>query len=210
MIVADVAGHGIAAALSMSKLSAEVRLLAGTLKSPARILNTLNANLWRQGLDTRFITLLLAMLDPARHQVTLACAGHMPPILRRRGGSLFEPGRQRYGPPLGAVRDVLYEETSFRIEPGDTLTLYTDGITEATDPADEMYGEERLRARIAAAHAPQEIMESVIDDVRQFTQRRPPEDDICLVCFGRRAADEPPEVGEVTRWRNAGVRRGSV
>ncbi len=188
MIIADVAGHGIAAALSMSKLSAEVRLLVATMRSPAAILTTLNENMFRQRLDAHFITLAIAVLDLQCHRVTLACAGHMPPILRRRCGTLSEPNRSHFGPPLGAVTNTRYVEYNFGIEQGDTLTLYTDGITEAISPAGEYYGVGRLHQQILKASEPDEIKQELISDLTRFVGEHPQEDDICFVAFGRTLA----------------------
>jgi len=185
IIIADVAGHGIASALSMSKLSAEVRLLTSTVQDPAPILNMLNENMWRQNLDERFITLLIALLDPVGHEFCLACAGHMPPLLRSCDGRLVEPGRERFGPPLGAVRDFEYVQDSLTLSPGEILTLYTDGITEAINQAKEAYGERRLHQQIADAASPRDIVRHIIADLNRFTGRQSQQDDICLVCFGR-------------------------
>lgn len=185
VIIADVAGHGIAAALSMSKLSAEVRLLVATMQSPGAILTTLNQNMFRQRLDARFITLAIAKLDPRQHFVTLACAGHMPPILRRHYGKLTSPNRNHYGPPLGAVEHTQYGECTFGLDPGDSLTLYTDGITEAVNPGGEFYGLGRLHRQILKACEPETIKQEVIGDLAQFVGEQPQEDDICFVAFGR-------------------------
>ncbi|MFV1968540.1 MAG: SpoIIE family protein phosphatase, partial [Pirellulaceae bacterium] len=185
VIVADVAGHGIASALSMSRLSAEVRLLVSTVYEPDEILNALNRNMWRQGVDERFITLLIAMLDPENHELQIACAGHMPPLLRSGDGRLNEPGRSRFGPPLGAVEDFEYVLDKLTVSPGETLTLYTDGITEATNCAEESYGEPRLRSQIATATCPADTVHNIFADVNQFVGKRTQQDDICLVCFGR-------------------------
>jgi serine phosphatase RsbU (regulator of sigma subunit) len=185
VIIADVAGHGIASALSMSKLSAEVRMLVSTLHEPNEILNALNRGMCRQGGEQRFITLLMTIVDPASHEFQIACAGHMPPLLRTAEGQLCEPGRDRFGPPLGAVPDFPYVHDTFTLASGEMLTLYTDGITEATNLAGEVYGESRLRARVVAARCPDEIVREIIADVAEFTSQQSQRDDICLVCVGR-------------------------
>jgi serine phosphatase RsbU (regulator of sigma subunit)/pSer/pThr/pTyr-binding forkhead associated (FHA) protein len=185
VIIADVAGHGIASALSMSKLSAEVRMLVSTVHKPHEILHALNGSMCRQGGESRFITLLLTIFDPATHAFQIACAGHMPPLLRTAEGDLREPGRDRFGPPLGAVPDFPYVDDAFSLAVGETLTLYTDGITEATNLAGEVYGESRLRARIVAARCAAETVRTIIADVTQFTGQQSQRDDICLVCIGR-------------------------
>jgi serine phosphatase RsbU (regulator of sigma subunit) len=185
VIVADVAGHGIAAAISMSKLSAEVRLLTSSMQSPGEVLTELNDNLWRQHLDSRFITLLIAVLDPQTHLVTLSCAGQMPPLVRLRSGKLVEPDRENYGPPLGALERVRFVEHQFSMQPEDVLVLYTDGITEAANSEGEFYGIERLRSQIAGASSARSIRDGVISDLAQFMGEQPPEDDMCLVALGR-------------------------
>jgi serine phosphatase RsbU (regulator of sigma subunit) len=206
VIVADVAGHGISAAISMSKLSAEVRLLAATLESPGRVLTALNDNMWRQRWDSRFITLLIGLLDPHYHHVTMACAGHMPPVLRRCAGQLIEPDRERYGPPLGTVENLQYVEHVFHLGPGDSVAFYTDGISEASNAAGEEYGLDRLHARIRSASCPVAIRDGVIGDLARFMGSQPPEDDICFVTFGRVEDSAAPFTTEAPRVKEGQVR----
>jgi serine phosphatase RsbU (regulator of sigma subunit) len=113
----------------------------------------------------------------------------MPPLLRSNDGQVTQPGRNQFGPPLGAVRNFEFGQHSFSLGPEDTLILYTDGITEARCAAGEEYGEARLREQLVCHSRPREISRRIMEDVARFTQNAPQMDDICLLCFGRAPLD---------------------
>jgi sigma-B regulation protein RsbU (phosphoserine phosphatase) len=112
-------------------------------------------------------------------------AGHLPLLRRTRGGDVEEVGSAAVGIPLG-VFDRPYEETAARVEPGDVLLFYSDGVTEARDPRGRMYGPDRLREVLRAAPGDAETVGRVVlADVRAFAAGRPPGDDLTLVCLSR-------------------------
>ena len=117
--------------------------------------------------------------------MTVVNAGHLPP-LRRRGHVIEELGISAGGLPLGCDAKRSYEQIEVPLEPGDTILLYTDGITEAMNARGDVYGSGRMREVIG--HAPpgvEPVGQALLDDVRRFIRGRLQSDDICLVCFAR-------------------------
>lgn len=182
----DVSGKGVPAALLMAKLSAEARYCLVSEPSPAAAVFRLNNVFCDSAWEDRFITLVLAVLDPAQHEVTIVNAGHMAPLLRTAAGTVEEVSQGGAALPLGVDNDVDYDSFTLALAPGDSLTLYTDGFSEAMNMANEFYGADRLRAGLAAASGGVAALgQHVLDDVRRFVGSRPQADDMCVTCFGR-------------------------
>jgi serine phosphatase RsbU (regulator of sigma subunit) len=187
--VADVSGKGIAAALIMAELMGELKCLLTSIPSAAEVVQRVNYSAARRGTGEKFITLVLAVLDPKQHQVTLVNAGHMDPLWRHANGSVESVGAECRRTPLGIKEDEVYEEFRFQLQPGDSLTLFTDGITEAHIDGREMYRETRLREALEqASGSVEEIGQAVLDDLAALVGSQDQSDDICLVSFGRCAA----------------------
>jgi serine phosphatase RsbU (regulator of sigma subunit) len=182
----DVAGKDISAALLMARLSAATRFCLASAATVPEAVRQLNAVLTRAGSDDRFVTLVLAVLELDTNRLTLVNAGHMAPLLRRGGRALVEElGEEIIGLPL-AVMDRPYEQRVIPLEPGDTLVLYTDGVSEARNPAGDLYGADRVRAALQSAPAEVTALgQALLDDVRRFAGERPQSDDLTIVCFGR-------------------------
>ncbi|MHC4176941.1 MAG: SpoIIE family protein phosphatase [Planctomycetota bacterium] len=198
VVVADVSGKGAPAALLMARLSAETRFCLASEPTPAEAIGRLNRVFSGAVWEGRFVTLVLAVLDPARHEVAIVNAGHLPPLLRRPSSGGVGTGRCEGGAtveaiaepetrfPLGVDEDVVYAQHTLVRAPGDCLTLYTDGITEAMNDASDLYGRARLRAQLASdVQRVGVIGRGILDDVRQFVGTRAQSDDMCLTCFGR-------------------------
>jgi sigma-B regulation protein RsbU (phosphoserine phosphatase) len=185
VVVADVVGHGVAAALLMAKLSAETRFSLFSEPNAAAAITRLNERIAALNIQ-RFITLIMVVLDPANHTATIVNAGHMAPLHRRASGKIEEPGETIAGLPLGITDALGYEQCEVKIEPGDVLALYTDGVNESIDVAGAFYTIDRLRDHLRKLPAqPQKIGETIIEDVRKFLGKAPQNDDMCFVCFGR-------------------------
>ncbi len=184
IVVADVVGHGVAAALLMSKLSASVRFSFVMESEPAQGLTRLNRTLSPETFDGRFVTLVMVILNSQTHEITVVNAGHMAPLLRRQNGTLVEIGSSASGLPLMVDEDYQYQQYTDKFEPGDCFLLFTDGITEAMNPEGDLYGSERLRDSLQGSD-PCRVGQLVIDDVTRFMDDRPAKDDMCLVCCGR-------------------------
>jgi sigma-B regulation protein RsbU (phosphoserine phosphatase) len=186
VVLGDVSGKGISASLLMARLSADARYCLASEPAPAAAIARLNRTFCASEWEDRFITLVLAVLDPLAHEVTIVNAGHLPPLLRR--GTDVRPVAEDIAHlPLGVDRQTAYEQCTIALHPGDSLILYTDGITEAMNPGDELYSYERLIAQLSLEpDGIGQLGRQVLDDVRIFMGARPQSDDLCLVCFGRR------------------------
>ena len=185
IVVADVVGHGVAAALLMAKLSAEARFSLYSEPTPAAAVTRLNERLSSLNIQ-RFVTLILVVLDPKEHRAIVVSAGHMAPLHRRAKNKIEEPGDSVAGLPLGVTDAMGYSQAEFEIGRGDTLVLYTDGINESIDAAGAFYTIDRLRAMVLKqGPAVAKMGQAIVDDVRKFLGKAPQNDDMCLVCFGR-------------------------
>lgn len=187
VVVADVSGKGVAAALLMARLSAEVRFCLALAESPAEAVDRINAIFCNSGYEDRFVTFVLAVVDTARHELTVVNAGHMAPRLRAAAGDVRPVGEAESGPPLGVSPDQTYAAYRQTLAPGELVILFTDGVSEAMNAAGGQYGFERLRGALhRGGTGAAGCGRAILDDVRRFVGGRPQNDDICLVCFGRR------------------------
>ena len=143
MVISDVSGKGMGASLLASNLQASLRALASIHNNPSPILRAVNTALYESTDSDRFATLFLAALEPVNQCLVYSSAGHNPPLLRRADGSCewLEEGAT----PLGAFPGMEYPEARVPLQAGDTLVLYTDGVTEAEDAQEEQFGAEGLR-----------------------------------------------------------------
>ncbi|MEX0676741.1 MAG: SpoIIE family protein phosphatase [Pirellulales bacterium] len=186
VLLGDVAGKGVPAALLMAKLSGEVRYCLASESSPAAAVSRINASFSRSGWEDRFVTFVLALVDASRHEITVVNAGHMPPLLRHSQGIVEPIGEEQAGLPLGVDPDFQYEQHTRSIAPGDFLALFTDGISEAMNNDGELYGLERLEKQLAQPSVTvADLGRLILDDVKRFVGGCPQNDDICLACFGR-------------------------
>ncbi len=187
--VADVVGHGIAAAAMMAKVADEMKYCLHRESHPAAAIASLNDRLSYTQVD-RFVTLLMIVLDSEKHEVTIVNAGHSAPIWRRADGTIEEPGEDVSGLPVGIMEGMDYEQITIPLAPGESLTMYTDGVIEALSPAGDQFTVDRIRNHVKAGSQDlQAIGEAIINDVRQFVGNGPQVDDICLVCVQRHAGD---------------------
>lgn len=185
IIVADVVGHGVAAAMLMAKLSAETRFLLASKNSPSQAITKLNHHIATLGVE-KFVTLLCLVLDPESGKLDIVNAGHMCPIWLKTDGTIEEPGDEITGVPIGILEDFEYEQTSISIGTGERLVLYTDGINEAPNAAGDMFGIKKLQEKVAVQQGElQEIGDQLISEVRSFIEGTPQADDMCLVIIGR-------------------------
>jgi serine phosphatase RsbU (regulator of sigma subunit) len=185
IIVADVAGKGVAAALVMARVSAEAKFCLATEARPSGAMNRLNERLCQLGVD-RFVTMVILVLDPRTHDVTIVNAGHMPPIWWRADGTVEEPSRNTSSMALGIVPDIQYQEAVISLGPGESLTLYTDGVTDATDADGKDFQTQRILDHVKnAGGSAQNLGQSIVGDLQQFIGSHPQTDDICLVCVAR-------------------------
>jgi sigma-B regulation protein RsbU (phosphoserine phosphatase) len=185
--VGDVVGKGMPAALLTAKLSAEVRMFLRGDPTPVRVVELLNHQFDDGGVLDLYITFLLVILDVNLHRLSVVNAGHPCPLIRRRDGRLEEFGRSVSGLPLAIMPDFRYEMAETTLEPGETVILYTDGVTDSMNGASERIGETAFRQAIeSAGPGAQSIGEAVVKAVLRHAADRPQFDDITLVCLARK------------------------
>ena len=184
----DVAGKGVAAALMMAKFSGETRFCVSTEPTPMAAIGVLNNALCSAGIDERFMTMALCLLDVEASRLTLCSAGHPPIFLRRADGTVEELGEDISGFPLGIVPDWEYRQLEVDLHPGDVVVVYSDGVTDARSPAEEIYdSKERRRLLHRVVHSPggaEAVGKSILQEIREFSAGHKQADDITLVCFG--------------------------
>ena len=185
VLIADVSGHGAAAAVLMAVTHALAQLHPGLGCPPSDMLGFLNDHLSRKyTLDTgSFITAFYGILDPVRHRFVYASAGHPQPRIVRNGQVI--PVAAQGGFPLGIEECERYAEAKIDLMSGDRLVLFTDGITEARNSAGELFGTERLDAVLQGV--PQNadaIVQQILAAVDAFAGDRKPDDDRTIVVLG--------------------------
>lgn len=215
VVLGDVAGKGVPAALLVAKLSSEVRFCLASESDPVRAVALLNDQMLQGGLEElpgQFITLVIAILDPQTHEVAVVSAGHDSP--------------KRYSAAQKTLADVLtldqsgyaigwvpgdsgqYQAVRFFLEPGDALVVFTDGVTDARNANDERFGEDRVRQSLQPEPSGSELVRPsllgsrLLTAVERHVNGRPQIDDIAIVCFGRLSPNQgtaPAEEPATTR-----------
>ncbi len=188
ILLGDVAGKGVVAALLMAKLSAHAKFCMLTEPDLATAVTRLNTLMIHSGIADRFVTLVAAVLDPKSHTVTLVNAGHPSPLLYHRDTRTVNEAVSTAvaGLPLGVLEDYEYESCQIKLEPGDSILAFTDGVTEATDVHDLQLQTKGLYAALQGdAYSTRSLGEQVVKVIKQFAAGRSQSDDIALVGFGR-------------------------
>jgi sigma-B regulation protein RsbU (phosphoserine phosphatase) len=175
LVLADVSGKGTAAALLMSATRGILRSLAQTCSGPGEVLTRLNRLLVEDFPSGKFVTMLLAVLNPSTRELTFSSAGHLRPLLvDDQGGRFLDSER---GMPLGLGTGE-FSESRVHLGKGSRLVFYSDGITEATDGTDEEYGAERMRDHVLQPGA---SADSILADVRRFANGEGLHDDASVI-----------------------------
>ena len=184
LVIADVSGKGVPAALfmMMSKILLKNHAMSGL--SPAEVLNRTNLGICENNRNNMFVTVWFGVLDIATGHVTAANAGHEYPMIRKPGGC-FEIMKDRHGFVLGALRRKRYTEYEFDIEPGGTLFVYTDGAAEATDRDNRLFGTERMLGalNLEPAASPEVLLTNMKSAIDGFVGEAPQFDDLTMLCI---------------------------
>ncbi len=188
--VGDVAGKGVPAALMMAVATTLIKAVAATEPDPAGVLRRVNRELCAIDEELLFVTLVVAALAPADGELLLGNAGHNPPLRVRADGDC-EFLAVAPGLVLGVDPAVAYATMRFRLAPGETLLLYTDGVTEAMSAAGECYGSKRLldAVRGAGAATPRGLVDAVVAAVAAHVGTADQHDDLTLLAVARLRAD---------------------
>jgi serine phosphatase RsbU (regulator of sigma subunit)/anti-sigma regulatory factor (Ser/Thr protein kinase) len=185
LVVGDVTGHGVPAALVMATTRSFLRAEAPRTLAPGELLARANDFLDADIPDNMFVTCLYAVLDPATGKMIFANAGHDLPYVRTSQG-LVE--LRATGMPLGLMAGMKYEEREYQLEPGDMMLLHSDGLAEAHAPDRQMFGFPRVKGIAASQRGGQELIDELISQLHRFTGADwQQEDDITLVTVSRSA-----------------------
>lgn len=185
-VIGDVAGKGVGAALFMAMTKALLRASIGTLLTPSEVLSRVDRELGRDGERTVFVTVFAGCLNLKTGELVFSNAGHNAPYWLGKDGSV-KPLTQALGVPLGILDDHLYETASLRLKPGDSLFLYTDGVTEAFSREGKDFSLERLERWLehkgAAGVGAYDLVEGAFQAVKAFTGDAPQSDDITVLAL---------------------------
>ena len=185
LVIADVSGKGVPAALFMVIAKSLIKNHAKLGEySPAKVLMQANEQLCEGNEAELFVTVWLAILQISTGKGVAANAGHEHPALCHRDGS-FELVKYRHSPAVATMEGMRFREHEFALLPGDKVFVYTDGVTEATDAQNELFGEERLldALNVQKNANPRELLEHVKTAVDTFVGDAPQFDDLTMVCF---------------------------
>jgi sigma-B regulation protein RsbU (phosphoserine phosphatase) len=183
-VIADVSGHGVAAGMLMSSLQMAIRTMAPETDVPAEILERINRFYIHNINFTTFVTVFLARFDPATLTLTYVNAGHNPPAVRHKIDSSITWLRPT-APAIGLAEEFRARMETISFEEGDSLLLYTDGVTEVSNISNEEFGQERLAALVqqyADRPAP-DLLYAVRQAVSAFGGDRPLMDDVTMVAL---------------------------
>jgi sigma-B regulation protein RsbU (phosphoserine phosphatase) len=175
VVLADVSGKGMGAALLMSSTRAVLRLVAETGLPPGEVLSRVNSIILKDFPNGKFVTMVYGLLDPKQRSIVFANAGHLHPLLVDSSGTHFLATDM--GLPLG-IQECSFSERRVEMASGNRLVFYSDGVTEAMNSSLQQYGETRLHDHIVK---PSATVQSLLDDVRSFTAGQPASDDVTVV-----------------------------
>jgi sigma-B regulation protein RsbU (phosphoserine phosphatase) len=183
LVIADVSGHNVGAALIMAETRTLIRSRSGQFTKPQGLLRELNQffydDLTRAEL---FITLFYLQYHKDSREISFASAGHSPTLLWQANSQKclrLDPE----GLIIGVMKDFAYEQEALKLEEGDVLLLYTDGLIEAENEDSELFGEERLTELLTDKHKlpPQELITYIVDQVRFFSGHNNFQDDVSMI-----------------------------
>ncbi len=187
-LLADVSGKGMGAALLASNILSALRILRGNQNfAILDAVKRISSQLHHSSRSGDFATVFAGVLDPSNNKVNFVNAGHNPPLLVRTDGTLkhLDPT----GIPIGIFEDFDWQEESVELAPDDKIVIFTDGITEATDSAGELYDDPRMEAFVKSncTLAVDELAEKLLADVNRFVGDAPRSDDMTMILLERKS-----------------------
>ena len=182
LVIADVSGKGVPAALFMMMSKILVGNFAMTGISPAKVLEQVNTQICLNNDEEMFVTVWFGILEISTGKVTAANAGHEYPMIKKANGE-FELFRDKHGFVIGGMEGIKYKEYEFTLEKGGTLFLYTDGVAEATDPDNKLFGTERMldALNIEPEASPKTLLSNMKKAVDDFVGDAPQFDDLTML-----------------------------
>jgi serine phosphatase RsbU (regulator of sigma subunit)/pSer/pThr/pTyr-binding forkhead associated (FHA) protein len=201
IMIGDVAGKGVPAALLMAKISADARYCMLTESGPAKAITRLNGLLQKAGLRDRFVTLLAALLDPVSHTVTFVNAGHPSPVIYHKASADLSDAvpTEVAGLPIGILEDQEYSSCEVKLEPGDCIIAFSDGVTDSMDVKDTPFNIQGIYNTLrGGSFTPRTLGEKLVKAIKQHAAGRNQHDDITLVVVGR-TSDDGVDANATTR-----------
>ena len=182
MVMADVSGKGVPAALFMMMSKILVGNYAMMGGAPSKVLEQVNTQICKNNDEEMFVTVWLGVLEISTGRVTAANAGHEYPIIRKPGGK-FELFKDKHGFVIGGMDGMTFKEYEFTLEKGGTLFLYTDGVAEATDTNNELFGTDRMLETLNKDPdaSPKELLKNMKQAVDEFVGEAPQFDDLTML-----------------------------
>ncbi|MBR0407521.1 MAG: SpoIIE family protein phosphatase [Clostridia bacterium] len=192
MVIADVSGKGVPAALFMMASKIILQSIAMMGHSPAKILERTNEAICSNNEAQMFVTVWLGILELSTGKLTCANAGHEYPVFKRPDGN-YELYKDRHGFVIGGMEGVKYKEYEVQLEPGAKLFVYTDGVPEATNTDKELFGTDRMMAALNAEPdaSPQEVLKNVRAHVDAFVKDAEQFDDLTMLCLEYKGGAKP-------------------
>ncbi len=191
IVIADVSGKGMSAALIMAMTRTLMRIHAPGQPSAAEVLKRVNRNLYQDTLEEMFVTMVYMVLDYKNHSLTLGKAGHDAPLLSCGDNQNIKPLQSpgmALGIDSGEVFDTVIDDLQIQVSPGDSILVYTDGINEAIDAEGQEFGREQILQSIrnSADKGPTYLSMNILDEVAKFRGEQQQNDDITLIALKRK------------------------
>jgi serine phosphatase RsbU (regulator of sigma subunit) len=186
VLLGDVAGKGVSAALVMAKFSVEARVCFENHADPAEAILRLNRRMVESPVPDKFVTLAGLVLDPAAHRAVVVNAGHPSPLVLRANGAVENAAdADSSGLPIGVADLGPYPSREIHLEPGDRLLVFSDGVSEAMDYQERQFGIASIPLACRGADCCKSAVMKLVEAVRKHAAGCPQSDDIAVVCFGR-------------------------
>ena len=184
MVIADVSGKGVPAALFMMVSKAILQSVGGMCGSAGEILTKANESICSNNQEEMFVTVWIGILEISTGKLTAANAGHEYPVIRQPGGN-FELLKDKHGFVIGGMNGIRYKEYEVMLKPGAKMFLYTYGVPEATDAEENMFGTDRMveALNIDPEAPPEQVLKNVRSSVREFVKDAEQFDDLTMLCL---------------------------
>ena len=191
MVIGDVSGKGVPASLFMMVALTLIHHVAMRERSPAKILETVNREICSRNPEEMFVTVWLGVLEISTGKLTASNAGHEYPAVKKADGH-FELMKDRHGLVVGGMDIARYRDYEIPMDPGDKIFVYTDGVPEATNAAEEFYTVDRMIEALRGGEdgSPESVLNAVTASVRAFAGGAPQFDDMTMLCLAWRGSGE--------------------
>ena len=187
-VIADVSGKGVPAAIFMAVSRTLLRATGIRGDNPASCMAYVNNLLCKESVDCMFVTVFYGIYQLSTGEIKYCNAGHNSPYIVKKDGTVTVV-KSDNNLMVGVMEDIHFSEAQLQLQPGDSLVLYTDGVTEAFDEADQAYGDDRLEAflKTQAGNDSRGIIDHVLEDVHNFVKDAPQSDDITMLTLTRKS-----------------------